>query len=123
MTTHTAAIAVTFIACQVYPPSAVVGPLGASQAHMRSKEHLLSVLHARVLDKHALVRQRTLNTWSMLVECHCVPLSWWNTVLSLGECACEGQCMSGIWFFEYSASLIDSIRMCNTHMKQVQLSL
>jgi hypothetical protein len=38
---------------QVYPSSALNSSLGAgaAQAHLRSKETLLGLLHARILDK------------------------------------------------------------------------
>ena len=60
---------------------------GAARAHLRSKEHLLGLLRARVLDKAAYVRQRTLRTWAALVDARCVPLSWWNAVLRAADAA------------------------------------
>jgi hypothetical protein len=47
---------------QVYHPSALNGSTasGAAQAHLRSKQALLQLLQARVLDKGAFVRQRAL---------------------------------------------------------------
>ena len=60
---------------------------GAAQAHVRSKENLLSLLTSRVVDKSAFVRQRALQTWAELVEnVDCVPLPLWQVVLGLGEC-------------------------------------
>eukprot|EP00775_Hariotina_reticulata_P007726 gene7726-7925_t len=57
---------------------------GAASAHLRSKEALLALLHDRMLDKAALVRQKVLQTWGRLVEESCVPLSHWNFLLSRG---------------------------------------
>lgn len=71
----------------VYHPSALNGATaaGAAAAHLRSKQALMEVLRARVLDKGALVRQRALLVWARLVDAKCVPLSWWNAVVALGE--------------------------------------
>jgi condensin complex subunit 1 len=69
---------------RVYCPGAISAATaaGAARAHLRSKEHLLALLRARVLDKAAYVRQRALRTWAALVDARCVPLSWWNAVLA-----------------------------------------
>jgi hypothetical protein len=70
---------------------------GAAQAHVRSKEHLLTLLSSRVVDKAALVRQRALQTWADLLEEQCVPLPWYNLVLGLGKQVClkaGGSCWS-----------------------------
>jgi len=45
----------------------------------------MELLRARVLDKGAHVRQRALQVWAGLVGVKCVPLSWWNVVVGLGE--------------------------------------
>lgn len=98
---------------------------GAAAAHLRSKQALMELLRARVLDKGAYVRQRALQVggaalhrctsrslplalhfaqpdvvrqlipqsmqtpqvWTHLIIEKCVPLSWWNVVVGLGECA------------------------------------
>ena len=69
---------------RVYCPGAISAATaaGAARAHLRSKEHLLGLLRARVLDKAAYVRQRALRTWAGLVDSRCVPLSWWNALLA-----------------------------------------
>jgi hypothetical protein len=72
---------------QLYHTEAVsaAAPAGALAAHARSKEHLLSLLSSRLLDKDSYVRQRTLHTWAGLVATPVVPLPMWNMLLNLGE--------------------------------------
>ncbi|WIA41348.1 hypothetical protein OEZ86_004943 [Tetradesmus obliquus] len=87
--------AVGSILVQVFPTDALSSSLGegAAAAHLRSKEALLALLHERVMDKVAFVRQRVMQTWGKLVEESCVPLSHWNSLLgqAIGRLEDESQ--------------------------------